>query len=100
MGTERGLAERALETALARAERELDRLVGVVLTLRGDARASAEHALDEARGLCNRARARLEELRLAPDDGFSALRPRAAAAVDAFAEAVDGLDRLTRAVAA
>jgi hypothetical protein len=74
--------------------------MGVVLRLRGELRRDAERALDEARGLCNRARARLEELRLAADDGFAAVRPRAAAAVDAFAGAVAALRRTAESVPA
>jgi hypothetical protein len=100
MATTRDGAERALELALRRAEQELDAMLGVVLRLRGGVRAEAERALDEARGLCNRARARLEELRLADDDGFGVLRPRAAAAVDALASAVAALRRTAEAVAA
>ena len=94
-GLDRSTTEDSLAAAVRRAEDMLDRLrMASIRYPRTGTDDTVQPALDNARGLLNRALARIEELRLTPDDAFAAMHPRAVAAVDQLKAAVADLEAL------
>jgi hypothetical protein len=83
--------ERALG-ALAKDAERLDRLRAEALRARGEARAALERELDGLRGACNRAAARIEDVRRAPEDAWSLAKVPADRALAGIEAELDRLE--------
>lgn len=88
------------EAALASLDERLDRLHAVAARLVPERRSAAERMLDTLRGIRNRAGAKVEGVRRAPEDAWSDVKVHAEAAVAELRAAVDRLEALLRPEAA
>ena len=89
------------EAALLALDGRLDRLYGVAARLASEERRlAAERMLDTLRGIRNRAGAKLEDVRRAPEDAWSGVKVHAEEAITELGAAVGRLESLLHAEAA